>query len=43
VDLYAKGRLPLDRLVTRTYGLDRINDALGALETNVGRGVVVFG
>ena len=43
VDLYVKGRLPLDRLVTRTYALDRINDALGALETTVGRGVVVFG
>jgi S-(hydroxymethyl)glutathione dehydrogenase/alcohol dehydrogenase len=43
VDLYVKGRLPLDRLVTRTYALDGINDALGALETTVGRGVVVFG
>jgi Zn-dependent alcohol dehydrogenase len=43
VDLYAKGRLPLDRLVTRTYGLDDINAALGALETTAGRGVVVFG
>jgi len=38
-----KGRLPLDRLVTRAYGLDRINEAFGALETTVGRGVVVFG
>jgi Zn-dependent alcohol dehydrogenase len=43
VELYVKGRLPLDRLVTRTYGLDGINDAFGALETSVGRGVVVFG
>ena len=43
VELYAKGRLPLDRLVTRTYGLDAINEALGALETTIGRGVVVFG
>lgn len=42
VDLYAKGRLPLDRLVTRTYPLDAINDALAALEQSVGRGVVVF-
>ena len=43
VELYVKGRLPLDRLVTRAYGLDRINEAFGALETTVGRGVVVFG
>jgi S-(hydroxymethyl)glutathione dehydrogenase / alcohol dehydrogenase len=43
VELYLKGRLPLDRLVTRTYPLDRINDAFAALETSVGRGVVVFG
>jgi Zn-dependent alcohol dehydrogenase len=31
VDLYARGRLPLDRMVTRTYPLDEINEALGAL------------
>jgi S-(hydroxymethyl)glutathione dehydrogenase/alcohol dehydrogenase len=43
VDLYARGRLPLDRLVRRTYGLAQINDALGDLERSVGRGVVVFG
>lgn len=43
VELYAKGRLPLDRLVTRTYPLDSINDAIAALEQSVGRGVVVFG
>ncbi len=42
VDLYAKGRLPLDRLVTRTYRLDAINEALAALEHGVGRGAVVF-
>lgn len=42
VDLYAKGRLPLDRLVTRTYRLDGINDALAAMEKSPGRGVVVF-
>jgi len=42
VELYAKGRLPLDRLVTRTYGLEGINDALAAMETSAGRGVVVF-
>lgn len=43
VDLYARGRLPLDRMVTRTYALDEINAALGALERATGRGVVVFG
>jgi Zn-dependent alcohol dehydrogenase len=43
VELYARGRLPLDRMVTRTYALDEINAALGALEHGTGRGVVVFG
>jgi len=43
VDLYARGRLPLDRLVARTYRLDEINAALAGLERGVGRGVVVFG
>lgn len=43
VDLYAKGRLPLDRLVTRTYRLEGINDALAQMEKSTGRGVVVFG
>lgn len=42
VDLYARGRLPLDRMVTRTYPLDEINAALGSLERGTGRGVVVF-
>lgn len=42
VDLYAKGRLPLDKLVTRTYPLESINDALAAMEHSTGRGVVVF-
>jgi S-(hydroxymethyl)glutathione dehydrogenase/alcohol dehydrogenase len=42
VDLYAKGRLPLDRLVTRTYPLERVNEAFAAMEKSVGRGVVVF-
>lgn len=42
VELYAKGRLPLDKLVTRTYPLEGINDALAAMERSVGRGVVVF-
>jgi Zn-dependent alcohol dehydrogenase len=43
VDLYARGRLPLDRMATRTYALDEINDALAALEGGTGRGVLVFG
>lgn len=43
VDLYARGRLPLDRLVTRTYRLDEINEAFAGLERGVGRGVVLFG
>ncbi|HYK98156.1 MAG TPA: alcohol dehydrogenase catalytic domain-containing protein [Candidatus Acidoferrales bacterium] len=43
VDLYARGLLPLDRLVTRSYPLDEINAALDGLERGVGRGVVVFG
>lgn len=42
VDLYAAGKLPLDRLVTRSYPLEGINDALAALEHSVGRGVIVF-
>ena len=42
VDLYAKGRLPLERLVRRTYPLDEVNDALASLEHGVGRGVIVF-
>jgi Zn-dependent alcohol dehydrogenase len=43
VELYARGRLPLDRLATRTYPLSEINTALASLETGTGRGVVVFG
>jgi Zn-dependent alcohol dehydrogenase len=31
VDAYRAGRFELDRLVTRTYRLDEINDALAAL------------
>jgi len=43
VDLYARGRLPLDRMTTRTYPLDEVNEALDALEGSTGRGVLVFG
>jgi len=42
VDRYARGRLPLDRLLTRTYRLEAINEAPAAMEHSVGRGVVVF-
>jgi S-(hydroxymethyl)glutathione dehydrogenase/alcohol dehydrogenase len=42
VDLFAKGKLPLERLVKRTYRLEAINEALAAMEHGVGRGVVVF-
>lgn len=43
VDLFMAGHLPLDRLVTRTYPLDRINEAFSALDgtTDPGRGVIV--
>ena len=30
--LYAEGRLPLHKLISRRYGLDRINEALGDLK-----------
>jgi S-(hydroxymethyl)glutathione dehydrogenase/alcohol dehydrogenase len=41
VSLYQEGRLKLGELVSRTYPLDRINDALGALAASDGaRGVI---
>jgi NDMA-dependent alcohol dehydrogenase len=44
LDLYAAGRLPLDRLVTRTYRLEQINDTFDdMLAGTLARGVVVFG
>jgi S-(hydroxymethyl)glutathione dehydrogenase/alcohol dehydrogenase len=43
VSLYEEGTLKLDELVSRTYSLDRINEALGALAASDGaRGVVRF-
>lgn len=42
VNLYLNGKLPLDQLVTRRYALDEVNEALGALETSTGRGVISF-
>ncbi|MGH9143506.1 MAG: Zn-dependent alcohol dehydrogenase [Vicinamibacterales bacterium] len=41
VSLYQEGRLKLGELVSRTYALDHVNDALAALEASDGaRGVI---
>jgi Zn-dependent alcohol dehydrogenase len=41
VSLYQEGRLKLGELVSRTYPLDKINDALAALAASDGaRGVI---
>jgi Zn-dependent alcohol dehydrogenase len=41
VALYREGKLKLDELVTRTYSLDGINDALDALSSGEGaRGII---
>jgi Zn-dependent alcohol dehydrogenase len=41
--LYAGGRLPIDRLITRTYGLDQLEDAFDDLEAGrLRRGVVLM-
>jgi Zn-dependent alcohol dehydrogenase len=43
LDLFMAGRLPLDRLVTRTYALDEVNDAFAAMRAGeVARGVIIF-
>jgi S-(hydroxymethyl)glutathione dehydrogenase/alcohol dehydrogenase len=42
-DLYLKGRLDLDRLVSKTYPLEQINEAYAdMLGGEIARGVVVF-
>ena len=42
-DLYLQGQLGLDRLITKTYTLDQINDAYAdLLAGKLARGVVVF-
>jgi NDMA-dependent alcohol dehydrogenase len=42
-DLYQRGRLDLDRLISRTYLLDEINEAYNDMvEGRIARGVVVF-
>ena len=43
-ELYRRGRLQLDRLVTRTYDLEQINEAYeDMLAGRVARGLIVFG
>ena len=43
VDLFMQGRLPLDKLVTRRYPLDQINDAFQALKNGeVIKAVITF-
>ena len=44
LSLYQQGKLKLGELVSRTYSLERINDALGALAASDGaRGVIRWG
>jgi S-(hydroxymethyl)glutathione dehydrogenase/alcohol dehydrogenase len=41
LDLYMEGRLPLERLVSRTYELDEINEAFAAMNSGeVARAVI---
>jgi Zn-dependent alcohol dehydrogenase len=43
IDLYMAGKLPIDKLITRSYGLDKINEAFEALEKGeVIRSVIRF-
>lgn len=44
LELYRRGRLKLDELVTRRYALDQVNEAIDALQSSdgAGRGVLVF-
>jgi Zn-dependent alcohol dehydrogenase len=32
VDLFMEGKLPIDKLITRTYKLDQINEAFEAMK-----------
>jgi Zn-dependent alcohol dehydrogenase len=42
-DLYLKGKLDLDRLVSKTYSLDQINEAYAdMLSGEIARGLIVF-
>ena len=43
VDLFANGQLPIDRMISRTYSLEQVNEALAAIDGGeVVRSVVVF-
>ena len=43
IDLYLEGQLDLDALISRTYGLDEINEAFAAMNAGeVARGVIAF-
>lgn len=43
VDLYLNGRIMVDELISRRYGLDEVNEAFRAMEAGeVARGVIVF-
>jgi S-(hydroxymethyl)glutathione dehydrogenase/alcohol dehydrogenase len=43
VDLYMAGKLPIDKLISRYYGVDDINEAFRALEKGeVIRSVIRF-
>ena len=43
VDMYLSGRLNLDEMITRRYGLQQINQAYDDLDQGgIGRGVIVF-
>jgi Zn-dependent alcohol dehydrogenase len=43
IDLFMEGRLPLDRLVSRAFALDEINEAFAAMNAGeVARGVIRF-
>jgi S-(hydroxymethyl)glutathione dehydrogenase/alcohol dehydrogenase len=43
IDLYMNGKLPIDKLISKTYGLEQINEAFEALEKGqVIRSVIKF-
>ncbi len=43
LDLYSSGRLPIDKLVTKTYELEQINEGFAAmLSGEIARGVILF-
>ena len=43
VDLYLAGKLPLDGLITRRYGIDETNEAFRDLAAGaLARGLIVF-